>query len=121
MLIEFVKEWSGPYGVFPKGRKVDLGPTMLAAVPKDFYRVCEEAAPADAEITDTRKDHNKKGQPDVTEDANTGKIQGADAGLSDRTYRASGAGTRRAKRGASRAADTSGQEPEPTKEDTAIA
>ena len=50
MKIRFVKDFSGSYGVFPKGRECDLPPNMLASIPKDSY---EEVKPADAEITET--------------------------------------------------------------------
>lgn len=37
MKVEFTKEWSGPYGVFAKGRVCELNGPMLAAAPKDSY------------------------------------------------------------------------------------
>lgn len=53
MKVRFVKKYSGPYGVFPKGREVELPPNMLATVPKDCYVACLEPLPADAEIKET--------------------------------------------------------------------
>ena len=50
MKVKFTKDWSGPYGIFVKGRVVELSGPMLAAAPKDSY---VEAGPEEAKGTES--------------------------------------------------------------------
>jgi hypothetical protein len=42
MRVKFTKDWSGPYGVFVKGRVCELSGPMLAAAPEDVYEPTTE-------------------------------------------------------------------------------
>ena len=50
MKVKFTKDWSGPYGVFVKGRVCELSGPMLAAASKDSYVavIAEESKQAEA-------------------------------------------------------------------------
>ena len=76
MKVRFTKEWSGPYGVFTKGREAELPPVMLAAAPKDSY---EEVKPEDVKGTESNgKSKTKpksKAEPKSKADTGPGTVR----------------------------------------------
>ena len=64
MKIKLTKTHTGPYGVFVKGRKVELPPAMLATIPKDHY---EECSPPDKK-EGTQSNGESKTSPKKTAD-----------------------------------------------------
>jgi hypothetical protein len=57
MKVRFKKQWSGPYGIFTKGRIVELSGPMLAAAPKDSYVavIAEESKQQDTPVNKQQK------------------------------------------------------------------
>jgi hypothetical protein len=67
MKVRFKKRFEGNYGVFPKGRKVELPPYMLATIPEEYYEECPDLS-ADSEITD-KSEGSKNGRNETNQKA----------------------------------------------------
>jgi len=71
MRVRFLKSWSGGYGVFTKGRIVELAGPMLAACPRDVYEEVKEEP--DAKKADTPAKNKQARRPKNEGGKNKGK------------------------------------------------